>query len=148
MSSIWIPISDELYATHNTSVNANILHDDGSQKWLRLRIPPDGYQPIYENLGSAGIVRGLFSRVILTPVRAVGFEITTPESREVVRHIAESLLNQVVTVRDYVAVESADIATGYTERQVVVRQPQSSGSLTQGSSRYHVGGFVLSFEGV
>ena len=147
IGGIWIPISDSLYTTYNTAQNSNILHDDGLQQWLRLRVAPDGYQPLYEFLGTTGVLRGIASNIVFNPGRTVGFEITTLESREVIRHIMESLRNTVITVRDYVTVDAADTTAGYTARQVLVGQLQHTGSIGDGTNRYYPSGFVLNFEG-
>ena len=146
-NGVWIPISDSLYTTYNTDRNEDILHDGGSQKWLRLRIAPDGYQPVYEDLGESGIERGLSTKIIQTPERVMGMELTTQDGRESIRHIMESLRNSLITVRDYVTVDAADIGTGYSERQVVVRQAQHTGSISDGSDRFYSNGFVISLEG-
>ena len=103
LSGFWVSISDALYTQYNTSVNENILHDDGSQKWLRLRLAPSGVQRSRIFLGETGTVRGVDSAQRRKPTQKLGLELATIESREVVFSILESLIDEQVTVKDYLS---------------------------------------------
>lgn len=146
VGSLWFQITDAQYTAYNTATNANILHDDGAAKWLRLRLI-NGYDDNIVQLGESGLIHGLKSQVNRTPKESRGIEIATQESREVVFLILDALRNTVINIRDYTVVDPADVGTGYSARSMYVRSVRPVGPLISDSTtRYYTGGFTISLE--
>lgn len=140
IGGIWIAITDALYTTYNTTQNANILHDDGAQEWLRLRVPPNGFQRTRLFLSEVGTDRAEAATLRRKPAQKQAWELATPESREAVLKILEALIDEPVTVQDHS--NPLSIVT----RTMYVNDVVAEGSISDGSNAYYPNGFVVTLE--
>lgn len=145
------PVTAGILSTWNSGINEDLF--DTGDNTLKLFLHPEDYQPLEEDLGARGVVRGASSYLVQAPTRKIGFELSVLDSREAIPKTLETLRSAnsgLVTVHDYIRVDAGDEATGYTTRSLIMEPPlRLSGALWYSSSatsdRLFTGGFTVRF---